>query len=374
MTIQESDDARIDYEQGSLSPSDLDLEPVASEDEDYSSSPADYQITTYPADFSLESLRRKWQDGEIIIPEFRRDFAWGIEQSSKLIESFLVGLPVPPIFVYAEPRSYKFLVMDGQQRLRSILSFIEGTFPNPSGNSRLPFKLCGLSEKSRFLGKTFRDLMWADQRRIEDSVLRLIVIQQLAPDDDTSAFHVFERLNTGGASLSNQEIRNCLYGGSFAEFLGRMNRNSNWRRILGKPETDTRNNDVEILLRFFAMRDILEYRKPMKDFLSRFMRENRDMPDESLYQCEEIFGDTCAKVLESVGEKPFHGRAGVSVSALDAVMVGFSKNLDRVPHDIGDRYESLRRDETFVANTTEGTTDAAVVRERFKQAEAVLFG
>lgn len=372
MTIHEIDDARIDYEREGLNPSDLDLEPVTSEDEDYTSSPVDYQITTYPADFTLEVLHLKWQTGEIIIPEFQRAFVWKTAQSSKLIESFLVGLPVPPVFVYTERQSQNYLVIDGQQRLKSIFYFLEGHFPEGSGRKRV-FRLNGLNEHSRFVGKTFNDLLDADQRKIKNSVLRSFVVQQLEPNDDTSIYHIFERLNTGGTLLSNQEIRNCVHIGHFVDFLVGLNNNQEWRKILGKPMPDSRKRDIEILLRFFAMRDISNYQKPMKDFLSRFMRKNRDVSKASLPQSEEIFHSTCEQVLNSLGGKPFHGRSGVNVAILDAVMVAFSENLECIPQDIKDRYESLRSDPSFIVRTRQGTTDVSTVRERFDQAEMVLF-
>ena len=374
MTIQESSDARIDYEREGLSPSDLELEPVTSEDEDYTSSPADYQINTYPADFTLEVLHLKWQAGEIIIPEFQRAFVWKVAQSSKLIESFLVGLPVPPVFVYTERQSQKFLVIDGQQRLKSIFYFLEGSFPEESGRRKRVFKLSGLNEKSRFLGKTISDLNEADQRRIKNSVLRSFVVQQLEPNDDTSVYHIFERLNTGGTLLSNQEIRNCVHSGPFVEFLVKLNKNPEWRKILGKEMPDSRRRDIELLLRFFALKDISDYQKPMKDFLSAFMRKNRDVSEDSLSQSEEMFRNTCTQVLEWLGEKPFHGRSGVNVAVLDAVMVAFSENLDSIPKNIKKRYEKLRSDGAFVTRTRQGTTDAAIVHERFEQSKKELFG
>ena len=372
--VQESIDARIDFEWKSISSSDLELDPVTSEDEDYTSSPADYQITTYPADFTLEVLHQKWLAGDIIIPEFQRAFVWKPVQSSRLIESFLVGLPVPPVFVYTEPQSERYLVIDGQQRLKSVFYFLEGNFGEDSRGNKKVFRLTGLNQSSRFKDKTFDDLGEVSQRKVKNSVLRSLVVQQLSPDDDTSVYHIFERLNTGGTLLSNQEIRNCVHNGDFVRFLKELNRYPQWRKILGKETPDSRERDVEFLVRFFATKDISDYQKPMKDFLSRFMRKNREASETALAQSKQVFQDTCGQILDSLGEKPFHGRSGLNIAVLDAVMVSFSENLDRVPADIKSRYERLRSDEEFVSSTRQGTTDVAIVHQRFTQAKTVLFG
>lgn len=374
MAAPERDDARIDLQWDPGMDTDLELEPVSSEEEDYASSPADYQIATYPADFTLETLHYKWLDGEIIIPKFQRGFVWKPAQSSRLIESFLVGLPVPPVFVYTERESERYLVIDGQQRLRSIFYFLEGSFGVDSRGSKRVFRLSGLNPDSRFLGKTFAELGEVSQRKVKNAVLRSLVVQQLTPEDDTSVYHIFERLNTGGTTLSNQEIRNCVHRGSFVSFLKELNRDPQWRQILGKAETDSRERDVEILLRFFALRELSGYQKPMKDFLSRFMRKNRNASEAALAQSGQVFQETCAQVVAALGEKPFHGRSGLNVAALDAVLVAFSENLGQVPADIKARYRQLRADESFIAGTRQGTTDVAVVQQRFAQAKTILFG
>ena len=224
------------------------------------------------------------------------------------------------------------------------------------------------------MGKTFDDLSEPDQRKVKNSVLRSFVVQQLEPDDDTSVYHIFERLNTGGTLLSNQEIRNCVHSGRFVEYLAQLNSDLEWRKILGKPVPDSRKRDIELLVRFFAMRDISSYQKPMKDFLSKFMKKNQDASPESLAGSEGVFRNTCTQLVNSLGEKPFHGRSGVNVAVLDAVMVAFSQNLDCIPGDIKTRFEMLRNDGGFVSRTRQGTTDVAIVRERFEQAKTVLFG
>ncbi len=374
MFVTESDDARLDFERASVTSSDLELEPVTSEGDDYTSAPADYQISAYPADFTLEVLHQKWLSEDFNIPDFQRGFVWKLAQSSKLIESFLVGLPVPPVFVYTERESQKLLVIDGQQRLKSIFYFLEGYFSEDARGNRKVFQLIGLNESSRFAGKTFADLGGADQRRFKNSVLRAFVVQQIDPDDDTSMYHIFERLNTGGTLLANQEIRNCVYGGSFVKSLARLNQNPEWRKILGKPTEDSRKRDIELLVRFFALRDISDYRRPMKDFLSRFMVKNRYAYPEVLAQSEWVFQTTCTQVLKALGEKPFHLRSALNVAALDAVMVAFSENLERIPSDINARYDDLKRDQTFLNGISGGTTEANVVRDRIEKAKTVLFG
>ena len=368
------EDARTDFERMSRTPSDLELEPITSEDEDYASAPPTYQIATYPADYTLEVLHQKWLNDEILIPDFQRRFVWKQVQASKLIESFLVGLPVPAVFLYSDRKTRKYFVIDGQQRLKSIFYFFEGYFGAAEKGIRKVFNLKGLDEESPFSDRKFDDLREEDQRQLKNAVLRAFIVQQLDPNDDTSMYHIFERLNTGGTLLANQEIRNCVYHGKFANFLDEINSLDNWRRILGKQEPDTRKKDTELILRFLAMQDTASYKKPMKDFLSKFMRKNQNAAEPALQSSGELFERTCESVVASLGEKPFHVRSGLNAAIFDAVMHAFSKQFDKIPTDIEVRYKSLTQDDEFDRNTRSGTTDVEVIRRRFEQAAARLFG
>lgn len=366
-------DARIEYERSRATPEDIELEPITSEDEDYESAPPDYEISTFPADYTLEVLYMKWKAEEVKIPTFQRSFVWKQVQASKLIESFLVGLPVPAVFLYTERKSQTHFVIDGQQRLKSIFYFFEGYFGEPEDDKRKIFRLTGLSEKSKFHGKTFGDLAEEDQRKLKNCVLRSFIVQQLDPSDDTSMYHIFERLNTGGTLLSNQEVRNCVYHGNFVKFLSEINTYPNWRKILGKPKPDTRKKDIELLLRFFAMRDIQAYEKPMKDFLSRFMRKNRDATREALDASKRIFETTCDRIYQHLGDKPFHVRAGLNAAVFDAVMTAVSKHLDALPEDLQARYVKLIGDKEFDRATRESTTDKDRIMVRLARADSILF-
>ncbi|MEW6350356.1 MAG: DUF262 domain-containing protein [Thermodesulfobacteriota bacterium] len=367
-------DARIDFNREHRAPEDIDLEPVVSEDEDYESSPPQYDILTYPADFTLEVLHQKWKNKEILIPEFQRGFVWKQVQASKLIESFLVGLPVPSVFLYSERKTRHFLVIDGQQRLKSIFFFFEGYFGAEEQGRRRVFRLTGLDSKSRFHGKTFEDLAEEDQRGFKDQVLRAFIVKQVDPEDDTSMYHIFERLNTGGTLLANQEIRNCVYHGPFVDLIMRLNSVPAWRKILGKTVPDSGKRDLELVVRFLALRDISAYEKPMKDYLSRFMNKNRNPSEEVVAETERRFREICEVVVSSLGEEPFHVRGGLNVAVLDAVMIAFSENPEMVPEDIEQRYARLLEDKDFKDNTLSGTTDKSAIKTRFRRAREVLFG
>ncbi len=338
MTIQGDTDARLAAGRESVASSDPEFDPVTSEDEDYLSAPADYRVAAYPADFTLEVLHNKWGIDDLEIPQFQRAFAWRQVQASKLIESFLVGLPVPPVFVYRDSDSERHMVIDGQQRLKSIFYFFDGYFGEEEHGSKKVFRLTGLSPDSPFSGKRFEELREGDQKRLRNAVLRLFVVHQLDPDDDTSMYHMFERLNTGGTLLTNQEIRNCIYEGSFSKSLNDLNRFPKWRQILGKEQPDSRRRDIELMVRFFAMRDPSGYRKPMKDFLSRFMEKNRNASDAAINEGGDLFRATCIDVIDGLGQKPFHFKSGINAVATDSVMTAFPHRVGRIPADISERY------------------------------------
>lgn len=356
----------------------IDFDDPLSELDDRESSPPTYEIATYPADFTLEVLHSKWENDDLVIPKFQRGFVWSQNQASKLIESFLVGLPVPAIFLYTERATERSLVVDGQQRLRTVFDFFEGKFGPERKGKHTVFRLTGLSEDSPYVNKTYADLVSGDEaasRRLRDSVLRAFIVRQLDPADDTSIFHIFERLNTGGTLLTNQEVRNAVCSGSLNDLLHTLNELPKWRSILGKEAPDPRMRDVELILRFLSLlhaRD--KYQKPMKDFMSRYMRQHAHPDPEHLAILDREFRETLEAVSVTLPEKPFHLYAGFNSSAFDAVFCAYAKNLAAVPDDIGDRYASLAGSKEFEDLVRGGTTDVEQVRGRLVLAESTLFG
>jgi len=328
-----------------------------------------YDIATYPSDFTLAGIAKMFEEKDIVIPDFQREFVWSIRQSSLLIDSFLCGLPVPPVFFYIDEEN-KNLVIDGQQRIMSVVFYFEGFFGRESTHGkRQVFRLSGLSEKSPFHNKKFSDLTAADQRQLKQSVLRAVNIRQLSPaGESTSAYHIFERLNTGGTPLTPQEIRNCVFMGEFSNKLKNSNRDTNWRLILGKKVLDRHQRDVEILLRVFALIGQAEkYEKPMKEFLNRAMKAHQHATSPKVKHFFNLLPKVTELIVDELGEKPFHIRGPLNASALESVMCVLFEEFPHIkPTKLQGNYQKLLEDQKFADYTQIGTTDAKTVQDRLK--------
>ncbi len=355
------------------------IEDVEDEDDGGDSSPVSYNILTYPADFTLEVVVNKIRKKEIIIPKFQRGYVWKSSQSSKLIESFLLGLPVPPVFLYTGRKDGKLLVVDGQQRLKTTRYFFDGKYGKDQFGNRPTFALTGLNKNSPFLGKTFADLSStapSDFEKLKNTVLRAFIVKQLDPGDDTSIYHIFERLNTGGTLLQGQEIRNCIFPGKFNSMLHDLNKLPSWRDIFGKAQRDKRQRDIELILRFFALHyNFKKYAKPMKLFLNSFMSSKKDINAGSEKEYRQIFTSVSDAILSSLGERPFHIRSGLNAAVCDSVFLAFSGNAGKqIPNNIKKRYENLLEDAEYKKSISSGTTDTEVIRTRLKLASGKMFG
>jgi len=328
--------------------------------EDNSSPTAQYKINFYGADFTLEVLNNKLNSEEIIIPKFQRKFVWPLKRASKLIESFLLGLPVPQIFLYREEKTQDLLVVDGHQRLRSIQCFFSGTFDDGR-----PFRLRGV--KASWEGKDFEHLKGTEQRYLKNSVLRATIFEQTDPKDRTSMFEIFNRLNTGGMPLSSQEIRNCLSGGKLSELLHNLNLNPKWRILLNTPLPDRRMRDVEMILRFFALTESWEsYTKTMRDFLTNYMADNRYIDDEKTQRFIALFNEIIDKLSAEIGPPAFRLQKVVNVSVFDSVMVSLAEVGPTNVTDLPRKFRELLQDETYRDYVSSSTTDTDRVKGRIK--------
>jgi Protein of unknown function DUF262 len=353
------------WEEDTTTESEQDNEPVT----------MSYDIATYPSDYTLSGIAQMWKDKDILIPDYQREFVWSISQSSLLIDSFLCGLPVPPVFFYIDEKNEN-LVIDGQQRILSIVFFMEGFFghENQHGNRQV-FRLTGLGKKNPYHNKKFVDLDESDQRKLKQSVLRAVNIRQLNPiGESTSAYHIFERLNKGGTPLTPQEIRNCVFMGEFSKLLKDANKDSNWRKIVGKPRIDKHLKDVELILRIFSLIGSSDkYEKPMREFLNQSMKKHSEGNTSKVKKFFELFPIVTKQIVEALGEKPFHLRGPLNMSALDSMMcvlIENNKSIDAM--NLKKNFDLILKDKDFILYTTINTTDSKTLQDRFNTVKKYL--
>ena len=328
--------------------------------------PFKYAITSYGADYPVDGLVKRLKRGDVFIPSFQRKFVWPMPKASRFVESLLLGLPVPGIFLSREKETNKLLVIDGQQRLLTLQYFYEGVF----SDSRRQFRLTGIA--SRFIDATYDTLGEDDRRRLDDSIIHATVVRQDEPsDDDSSIYMIFERLNTGGVQLSAQEIRACIYHGHFNELLRRLNNHEQWRNIYGKPHKRLR--DQELILRFLALAyrgD--DYAEPMKGFLNEFMGQYRCLSDDNSTRFARAFERTINCIYECLGKRAFRPVRVVNAAVFDAVMVGVERRLRQGDitdlANLGTAYHELLKDDDFEEATERSTTSSGNVRKRIEVA------
>lgn len=302
-----------------------------------------YTITGYGADYDAEGIVKRLTRGDIEIPCFQRAFVWSPEKASRFIESLLMGLPVPGIFLYREKGSQILRVIDGQQRLMSLQYYFEGKF----GASNRTFALKAL--ESRFNGLSYAELLDEDRRRLNDAIIHASIIQQEAPDDNgSSQYSIFERLNTTSTPLSPQEIRSAIHGGHLNDLILELNELDAWRALFGN--RSKRKRDEELILRFIALYFRFDnYKPPMKSFLNQFMSDHAEMADCEIAEMRNVFQSTANVVLEKLDARAFKPRRPLNAAVQDSVMIGIARRLEKGPinSDIRPEYENLMKNAEF---------------------------
>lgn len=326
-----------------------------------------YDISSYGADYDVEGLVKRIKRGDIFIPSFQRDYVWNLAEASRLIESLLLGLPVPGIFLAKEGESNKLSVIDGQQRLKSLQFFYEGFFNPKEGDSRKRvFKLKNVQKQ--FEDKTYSDLDENDRIKLDDSIIHATIIKQETPDDDnTSIYHVFERLNTGGRKLTAQEIRSAIYIGNFNELINELNETLAWRELFGKK--NDRLKDEEMILRFFAIYENQKnYTKPLKEFLNKYNQKNRNLSQERLAELKDIFIKTTNVILKNFGKNAFRPDRVFNAAAFEVLMIGIANRIEKtIDFDsLNKNMSNLYKDQEFIDSITRATSDEKVFLERHK--------
>lgn len=283
-----------------------------------------------------ESLKKqKYMD---LRPFYQRRSRWDATMQSRLIESFLINIPVPPILLFE--RDYNsYEVMDGQQRITAIQNFYENHL-----------KLTDLKLWPELNNFKYSDLPAKIKAGIDRrSISSIVIVTESTSNEEEALFlkqETFERLNTGGVGLKPQEVRNCLYSGEFNDLLLELSRDPIFAKAWqiptddNSPELETNNfykkmEDVELILRFFALRNFEKFSGGMKEFLDLYMRKSLKFTSEDINFLKQIFQQTIKLAYEIYGQKlfkPFEPKSGnwkdKSYKAYyDAVMVAFSEHL-----------------------------------------------
>ncbi|MEY2979386.1 MAG: DUF262 domain-containing protein [Prochlorotrichaceae cyanobacterium] len=350
------------------------------------------QTVVYGADWTVETLKNQIKKGTILLdPSFQRRDAWERTRKSRLIESLILGIPVPNI-VLAEKKNKEMIVLDGKQRLLSILQFFG------EGDSDLPdngFKLQGLEFLKILEGETYQSLKNSSNnieflRSYENQTIRTIFLRNWP--DETFLHKTFLRLNQGGKQLLGQELRLALYPAGFMKFIDEKSRNIQSLSKIFRPYPDSRMADSELLLRFLSFHfNMKSYRGGMKSFLdstsakfSEKWDENKDFQEKikrSLEQFEEsltlgleIFDLNFSKVYDPA-RKTYKSRFNKSI--FDLFIHSFLHPKVRVqvrnnPEVVITAYENLFNDVDFTNAVGQATKSADATLVRFKKWKTAL--
>ena len=307
----------------------------------------------YPLDTIETMLDSKQGDRKkyLLNPEYQRRKRWDNTRKSRLIESFIMNVPIPPIFLYEVEYSI-YEVMDGQQRLTAIYDFYKGKFD-----------LQGLEYWQALNGRKYQNLPEQVKRGIDRRYLSsMVLLAETAKSKEEAEYLkriVFERLNSGGEKLTPQETRNALHNGRFNQLCMKLAQNDHFREMWKLPlesevedlllqsEEQLREStastrltlyrkmeDVELVLRFFAYRHLDALRSPIDEFLDDYLKEANSWSDEVLNQLESIFDGTIELVYTVFGNSAFlapvinQESKTPRKSIYDPLMQVFSRNLE----------------------------------------------
>lgn len=346
-----------------------------------------FNISSWGADPSVRELIMQYSEGDIEKPELQRRYVWSKKVASRFIESLLLGLPVPSIFLANMEPSDKRLIIDGYQRIRTLHDFIhDGIW---RGDDTV-FRLVNSSIiNERWRNKTYEELSESEKRRLKNYTIHAIIFEQKRPANDTAMFQIFERINTSGVTLNDQEVRNCVYQGAMNTKLFELNNNNKWRKMFGNDNPDNRMIDLELILRFFALNKPEVYMSNAKSFvlkklLNDEMASNRK-DSESLNQKCVDFTRVIDFIYENFGEEAFFNlqkdlqkiRRRLYPTVYDSLMIATSIALSRgleKKDDFITLRMNLLKDEEYRESITQGTMQVDHIKTRVQKTLSIIYG
>lgn len=340
-----------------------------------------YLVSSYGWDSDVEGLVKRLNRDDIYVPGFQRKLVWTRNAKSRFIESLILGLPVPTIFLAQDLSSKKLNIVDGQQRLRSLQEYLTGKF-SLSGDS-ISEELKGRyysQEVARGADPKF--LTEADNRALADAVVHAVVIKPDSADNDSekgqeyneAIIQIFHRLNSGGKILLAQEIRSSVFHGKLEELLNNMNAVSSWRELFGKPHS--RLKDVEAILRYLALlNNGNNYKSPMPTFLDNYMEDNRSIGVDFSNKSFEEFEGAINMIADVRGSDAFKQGGTFVLSRFDAMMTGIVKGM-RIGKSgnswLNSCWNELESDEEYRWSTEEFVNDTNRVKKRLERSSTIF--
>ena len=340
----------------------------------------DRKLVIDKVDPTIESLYMKFTRQKLILqPDYQRKYVMKPQVASRLIESILLDIPLPIVY-FAEEEDGSWSVIDGQQRLTSIISFVQGK----NLYNDKPFKLTSLNVMTELNRKSFSDLSNEQQEKILNTAIRSFVIKKESNDD--IKFEIFERLNTGSTPLNEDEIRNTVYRGKYMNLLKELEGNELFDKIVNKPNFKNRMLYKGMILRFFAFyeKTYLNYKPSMKQFCNKHIKRFRNMDDEQISEYRQIFKDTISSIYSVFGENAFRrmmkeegtnnyiwAKTRINMALYDIQMYSFSRydkeQLIRHADEIRDRmYDLMINNPDFINAIEFKTSNTDMVNRRFR--------
>jgi hypothetical protein len=364
------------------------IQLIQDEENDFYSDDDLFKISSWGADLSFRELIERYQENELIKPELQRKYVWDKTEASRFIDSLLMGLPVPSIFL-AKTKEEKLIIVDGYQRIMTVYDYVRGIF---AGDGKV-FKL-SKSDKinSNWKGKAFGELSDTQQRKIKNTTIHSIIFSQEHPaGSDTSLFQVFERINTSGRTLMPQEIRNCVYQGKLNILLFELNKLPSWRTLFGSEIEDQRMRDLEFILRFYALNSndfaqLTQENVSLKKFLNQFMGNHQNPTDIEIENFRERFTSSMNFILKILGKNAFNNLSSTnpgkfspnfSPTIFDSISIATDQLMQHSftfrTAGLDERRHHLLLDDEYKFLITKETMRKEAIQNRIEKVRTVLY-
>ncbi|MFI2231222.1 DUF262 domain-containing protein [Nocardia testacea] len=365
------------------------IDPEQNEEVILAAPSAEGSLRYFGVDFDVEGLVRRFERKELIVPRFdpeepansdtgysgfQRNFVWNKRQMDRFIESVLLGYPVPGIFL-VELKTREYIVLDGQQRLTTLHGFYHEKVPTPEGYKE-GFVLEHVADP--FKGRSYNTLEPTDQRVLNNALIQATVTLPVGESGKLAIYTLFERINSGGTQLKEQQIRVAIYPGDATKLVRSLNEDSNWRALFGPRSRDLR--DQELILRYLALKRVAEkievegedgvadFKPPMATFITKFLGENETMEERDLLREASEFARACRLLVEACGPDALKRNRTINAARADSILTGLTLAIrddpDLTADDVKIGIDRLESDEDYLSWTQKSTSHRASVSGR----------